>query len=74
MRFWLLISTHPSLFYCHPSGVRPHKKVITDSSNPAFQNVKARISPASGSLTSFAANTLHQDCWKFNFCMMFSTK
>lgn len=51
-----------------------HKKVITDSSNPIFQNVKARISPASSFLTNFAINNPYQVSWNFHFCMVVGTK
>lgn len=62
------------LFCCHLTDVMSHKKVITDSSNLIFQNVKARISPASSFLTKFAINTLYQVSWNFHFCMVVGTK
>lgn len=67
------MNAHISLFYCHLAGVTSHGKVITDSSNPVFQNVKARITPASSLLKNFSLNTLHQVCWNFHFSVMDGT-
>lgn len=44
-------------FSCHLTNAGAHKKAAAETSNPIFQNVRVRISPASSSLTRFAINT-----------------
>lgn len=44
-------------FSCHLTDAVAHNKAAGETSNPIFQNVRVRISPASSFLTRFAINT-----------------
>lgn len=43
-------------FSCHLTDAVSHKKAAGETSNPIFQNVRVRISPASSFLTRFPIN------------------
>lgn len=60
-------------FSCHLTNAGAHKKAAAETSNPIFQNVRVRISPASSS-HKVCYKYLHQECWNFNFCVMVGIK